>query len=169
MATPCESLFLFLRKTECMEKIIETAKEKLNELTESVTGISENITGLLKKEVIDNLKDYGLEKINDAWSQIESSTELFARTGYSITAINIHVALPPTISISLDQVENISDEEEEKLLEENKDKTFVYAILVALFKANAIQKSINSVQYKFNGLSIGLGLTPSMEMKFGKV
>ncbi len=79
------------------------------------------------------------------------------------------MALPPTISISLDQVENISDEEEEKLLEENKDKTFVYAILVALFKANAIQKSINSVQYKFNGLSIGLGLTPSMEMKFGKV
>ena len=152
-----------------MENIVETAKEKLTELSETIAGVTENINSLLKKEVVDNLKEYSLEKINEAWAQIEASTEIFARTGYSITAIHINVALPPTISLSLDQVENISDTEEEKLLEENKDKTFVYAILVALFKSNAIQKSINSVQYKFNGLSIGLGLTPSMEMKFGKV
>lgn len=145
-----------------MENIIESAKEKLAELTDSVTS-------LYKKEVLDNLKDYGIEKINDAWSQIESSTDVLQRTGYSITAMNINVALPPTISLSLDQVENISDEEEEKLLEENKDKTFLYAVLIALFKANAIQKSINSVQYKFSGLSIGLGLTPSIDMKFKKI
>jgi|LakMenEpi03Aug12_release.lakeMendotaPanAssembly.Ray.scaffolds.fasta_scaffold297574_2 hypothetical protein len=152
-----------------MENILDSAKEKLTEITGTITGISENITSLLKKEVIDNLKDYGIEKVNDAWTQIESSTEVFARTGYSITAININVAIPPTITLSLDQTENNTDEEEEKLLNENKDKTFVYSILVALFKANAIQKSINSVQYKFSGLSIGLGLSPSIDMKFGKV
>ncbi len=152
-----------------MENILDSAKEKLTEITGTITGISENITSLLKKEVIDNLKDYGIEKVNEAWTQIESSTEVFARTGYSITAININVAIPPTITLSLDQTENITDEEEEKLLNENKDKTFVYSILVALFKANAIQKSINSVQYKFSGLSIGLGLSPSIDMKFKKV
>lgn len=152
-----------------MENILDSAKEKLTEITGTITGISENITSLLKKEVIDNLKDYGIEKVNEAWTQIESSTEVFARTGYSITAININVAIPPTITLSLDQTENITDEEEEKLLNENKDKTFVYSILVALFKANAIQKSMNSVQYKFSGLSIGLGLSPSIDMKFKKV
>ncbi len=152
-----------------MDNILDSAKEKLTEITGTITGISDNITSLLKKEVIDNLKDYGIEKVNEAWTQIESSTEVFARTGYSITAININVAIPPTITLSLDQTENISDEEEEKLLEENKDKTIVYPILVALFKANAIQKSINSVQYKFSGLSIGFGLSPSIDMKFGKV
>jgi hypothetical protein len=152
-----------------MENILDSAKEKITEITGTINGISENITSLLKKEVVDNLKDYGIEKVNEAWTQIESSTEVFARTGYSITAININVAIPPTITLSLDQTENITDEEEEKLLNENKDKTFVYSILVALFKANAIQKSINSVQYKFSGLSIGLGLSPSIDMKFKKV
>jgi hypothetical protein len=145
-----------------MENIIESAKEKLGALTE-------NVASLYKKEVVDHLKEYGLEKINEAWSQIDLSTDVLQRTGYSITSININMALPPTIALSLDQVENISDEDEEKLLEENKEKSFLYAILVALFKANAIQKSINSVQYKFSGLTIGLGLTPSIDMKFTKI
>lgn len=152
-----------------MDNILDTAKEKLNVLSDNITGMTQQMSSLLKTEVIDNLTEYSLEKVNNAWSQIEASTEVFARTGYSITAININVAIPPTISLSLDQTENISDEEEEKLLEENKDKTIIYPILIALFKANAIQKSINSVQYKFTGLTIGLGLSPSIDMKFGKV
>jgi hypothetical protein len=152
-----------------MDNILDTAKEKLNELSDNITGMTQQMSSLLKTEVVDNLKDYGIEKVNEVWSQIESSTEVFARTGYSITAININVAIPPTITLSLDQTENISDDDEEKLLEENKEKTIVYPILVALFKANAIQKSINSVQYKFSGLSIGLGLSPSIDMKFKKI
>lgn len=152
-----------------MDNILDTAKEKLNVLSDNITGMTQQMSSLLKTEVIDNLTEYSLEKVNNAWSQIEASTEVFARTGYSITAININVAIPPTISLSLDQTDNISDEEEEKLLEENKDKTIIYPILIALFKANAIQKSINSVQYKFTGLTIGLGLSPSIDMKFGKV
>jgi hypothetical protein len=145
-----------------MDYIIDSVKEKYAEITE-------NISGLLNIEVLSNLKDYGVEKINDIWSQIENSTDVFAKTGYSITSIQINVAIPPVITLSLNQVENISDEEEEKLLLEHKDKTFLYAILVALFKANAIQKSINSVNYKFSGLTIGMGITPSIEMKFNKI
>lgn len=145
-----------------MDYIIDSVKEKYAEITE-------NISGLLNIEVLSNLKDYGVEKINDIWSQIENSSDVFAKTGYSITSIQINVAIPPVITLSLNQVENISDEEEEKLLLAHKDQTFLYAILVALFKANAIQKSINSVHYKFSGLTIGMGITPSIEMKFNKI
>jgi hypothetical protein len=38
-----------------------------------------------------------------------------------------------------------------------------------LFKANAIQQSIISTQYKFTGLNLEIGLNPSMQMKFSKV
>lgn len=145
-----------------MDNLIDAAKEKLAELTESATN-------LFNRDVIGSLKEYGIEKLNEAWSQIENSSDVFHRTGYSITAIDITLGIPPTLVLSLDQIENIGDEEEEKLLEENKDKTILYPILVALFKANAIQKSINSVQYKFSGLTIGLGLSPNIDMKFRKV
>ncbi len=145
-----------------MENIIEAVKDKYAEL-------SENITSLLNTDVVANLKDYGIEKVNEVWTQIECSSEVFGKTGYSITAINVNVAIPPVITINLDQIENISDETEEELLKENKDKPILYPILVALFKANAIQKSINSVQYKFSGISIAMGITPSIEMKFTKI
>ncbi|MBK7690763.1 MAG: hypothetical protein IPK62_13795 [Bacteroidetes bacterium] len=145
-----------------MDNLIDAVKDKYAE-------ISENISSLLNTDVVASLKDYGIEKINEVWTQLENSTEVFGKTGYSITAININVAIPPVITINLDQVENISDEVEEQLLKENKDKAILYPILVALFKANAIQKSINSVQYKFSGISIAMGITPSIEMKFKKI
>lgn len=145
-----------------MENIINSAKEKLNELG----GSAGDLLNLNFKE---SLKEFGIEKLNDAWKQIENSSDIFKKTGYSITAIDIKLAIPPTLIISLDQVENIGDEEEAKLLEENKEKTILYSILVALFKANAIQQSINSVQYKFSGLTIELGLVPSVDMKFKKI
>lgn len=145
-----------------MDNLIDAVKDKYAE-------ISENISSLLTTDVVASLKDYGIEKINEVWTQLENSTEVFGKTGYSITSININVAIPPVITINLDQVENISDEAEELLLKENKDKAILYPILVALFKANAIQKSINSVQYKFSGISIAMGITPSIEMKFKKI
>ncbi len=145
-----------------MDNIFESAKGKLSKL-------SENATNLINRDVLGSLKEYGIDKINEAWSQIENSSEVFQRTGYSITEIAVNLAIPPTFELSLDQERNISDEEEEKLLVENKDKAILYAILVALFKANAVQKSINSVQYKFSGLTIGLGLSPSIDMKFKKI
>lgn len=79
------------------------------------------------------------------------------------------MGIPPTLCLSLDQENNISDEEEKNLLEEYKDRTVIYTILLALFKANAIQQSIISTQYKFTGLNLEIGLNPSMQMKFSKV
>jgi hypothetical protein len=145
-----------------MDKIIQTAKDKITELTD-------NVQTLWNKDVVDSLKEYGVDKLNEIWAELEAATDVLKQTGYSITAIDINVAVPPTIVLSMNQVDNIGDDDEAKILEENKDKIFVYPLLVALFKANAIQKSINSVQYKFSGLSIGVGVSPSIDMKFKKV
>ena len=145
-----------------MDKIIDAAKEKLNEL---VDGVSNSF----KTEVLASIKEYSLDKLKDTWTQIENSSEIFQQTGYSITAIDINLAIPPTIILSFDQIENISDEDEEKLLAANKSKPILYSILIALFKANAIQQSINSAQYKFSGLTIELGLSPKIDMKFKRL
>lgn len=145
-----------------MDNIVDSAKEKLAE----ITG---NITNLFKQDVLDAVKEYSVDKVNETWQQIEQGSEIFAKSGYTITSIDVSIGIPPTISLNVHQVENISDEEEEALLESCKDKTVLCGILVALFKANALQKSIVSTKFKFSGLTIGLGITPSMDMKFSKV
>ncbi len=141
---------------------LENAMDKINE-------IKDNLSGLFKTEVLDSVKQYGLDKLNETWTEIENSAAIFQRTGYSITNIQINVGIPPTLCLSLDQENNISDDEEKNLLEEYKDRTVIYTILLALFKANAIQQSIISTQYKFTGLNLEIGLNPSMQMKFSKV
>jgi divalent metal cation (Fe/Co/Zn/Cd) transporter len=145
-----------------MSELIDNMKDKLSEMTS-------NLSSLLNKEVLDTVKEYGVEKINETWSQIEGATDVFSRAGYSITKIGLNLSLPPTLSLSLERIEDIEDSVEEQLLEEQKDNKVLYTILVAMFKANALQKSINSTLYKFSGLSIGLGLSPSIEMNFSRV
>lgn len=117
-----------------MEKIFESAKGKLSDL-------SSKGANLLEKEVLQNIKDASIDKINAAWQQIESASAVFQKSGYSVTEIIINLGLPPTLTIELDQIENINNEMEEALLEEYKGKTFLYTILIAIFKANAIQKA----------------------------
>ena len=46
-----------------MENFLDSAKEKFNEMTESVSS-------LLKTDVLDSMKNYGIEKINDAWQEM---------------------------------------------------------------------------------------------------
>lgn len=145
-----------------MENIIDAAKDKINSL-------SEGMQQLWEQDVIAALKSYSVDKINEVWKLIEQSTETIGQTGYAITEISLQLGIPPIITLHLNQVENIADEVEEKLLTENKEKPFLYAILIALFKANAIQHSIQSVQYKFTGISIALGISPTIDMKFSKI
>ncbi len=145
-----------------MEQIIDSAKDKIIELTSQVSN-------LFNTEVIDSVKAYGIEKINEAWQSIENSGSVFLACGYTVTAINVSLGLPPSLQLSFDQIENISDIREEEILEQYKDQTFLYPVLICLFKANALQKSIQATHYKFTGLHIGLGVTPSMDMKFTRI
>lgn len=142
-----------------MKKVIETAKDNLS-------GIKDTISGYLKTDVVEKMNEYGLDKLNEAWNQIDGATEILKQTGYILTGINVNLGIPPTITLSLDQDENIDDDAEERLLEENKDKTFLYPILVALFKANAFQKSMKTKKYKFSGIHVGLTLPPSIVLRF---
>jgi hypothetical protein len=91
-----------------MDNLIDSAKDKIAEL-------SVQASTLLNMDVLGSVKEYGLEKINEIWAQIEASTEVFQKTGYSITSIDINLAIPPTVMLSLDQSENIDDEAEQKI------------------------------------------------------
>jgi hypothetical protein len=70
---------------------------------DKINEIKDNLSGLFKTEILDSVKQYGLDKLNDTWTEIENSAAIFQRTGYSITNIQINVGIPPTLCLSLDQ------------------------------------------------------------------
>lgn len=145
-----------------MEKIIDNTKDFISQFTNS---FSEKFS----LDFMSGFKEMGTDRLNSFWKELEEGSTSLARTGYTITDIHIKLGLPPTIAMCLDQVEVISEELEKELLEENKSKPIVYAIMVSLFKANSMQKTIHSSNFKFTGLTMEMGLTPSMEMKFSKL
>jgi hypothetical protein len=146
-----------------MKSFFESAKEKLEDITEAA---SENIN----LNFLDDIKDAGIDKIKDAWHDINESTDLIRQSGYHITDISLNLSLSPTIGMNLFRVQDVSPEEIKTLMEENKNSKFMYALLLTISKANSLEKNLESGTLKFTGISIDLGLSiPKMSLKFKKI
>jgi len=84
-------------------------------------------------------------------------------------SICVEAGIPPGMSISFVKEKDVDAETINQLLEENKEKEMLKLIVRALLKADALQKGMNLSHYKFNGLSMKIGLPPDISLKFTRV
>jgi hypothetical protein len=153
----------------CTKIYTPTIMDFFNNAKEKLADLSSDFIQKMEDEIGDPLKEYGLEKMNDVWDAINDSSAAFATAGYSITEISMNLVLPPTIGINFNKISDPTLEQENKVLAIHKDHKILYSILLALIKANKMEKGLNTGTYKFWGLHIRLGLKiPSIEMKFKK-
>jgi len=152
-----------------MENLINSAKQAIETVGEQLTQAGANVSGLLSSEVLEPLREYSLDTLRDTWKALEASTELIERTGYRLSDVHVNMTLPPSISLNFIQTKNIEDETEEALLKETKNDTLLHGILTALFKANAVQKALQSAVFSFSEITITLGVPPSFNMKYQRV
>jgi hypothetical protein len=80
--------------------------------------------------------------------------------------VGVDAGIPPGMSISFIKEKDVDAETINQLLEDNNDKDILKLIVRALLKADALQKGMNLSHYKFNGLSMKIGLPPDISLKF---
>jgi hypothetical protein len=153
----------YIRKNiQPMDQLINAAKEKLESLKTASSS-------LFQRDVVQPIKAYSIEKIQSAWEEIKTANELYKQLGYECNEVNVSLGLPPVFTLQLTRVGVPSDVEVEKLLEQCAEKPITYAIVVALCKANAMEQSLISNDWRFKGLSISMGIVPGVEMKFERI
>lgn len=152
-----------------MENLINSAKQAIENVGEQLNEAGANISGMLSAEVLQPLREYSLDTLRDTWKALEASTHILERTGYRLSDIHINMTLPPSLSLTLIQTENIADEAEEALLKETRNDTLIHSILTALFQANAVQKALQTAVFSFSEITITLGVPPSVNLKYKKI
>lgn len=148
-----ESMFSKAKKT------LELSKVKLGDLRESFFDDA-------KKEIVDQFKDSGQDKIKETLSTFNQYSSLFKESGYEISSINASVSIPPDISISFKCLDTIAIEKREELLDKAKENKIAVIILVSLFKSSDFSESIKMGNYKLKTITIKLGLIPSISVSF---
>jgi len=141
------------------KKTLEFSKVKLGDLRESFFDDA-------KKEIIDQFKDSGQDKIKETLTTFNQYSSLFKESGYEISSISASVSIPPEISISFKCLDTIAMEKREELLEKAKENKIAVIILVSLFKSSDFSESIKMGNYKLKTINIKLGLIPSISVSF---
>ena len=141
------------------KKTLELSKVKLGDLKESFFDDA-------NKEIIEQFKDSGQEKIKETLTTFNQYSSLFKESGYEISSINASVSIPPDISISFKCLDSIAVEKREELLEKANENKIAMIILISLFKASDFSDTIKMGSFKLKTINIKLGLIPSISITF---
>ena len=116
-----------------------------------------------------DIKESSIEKIGHLVNDILGLAPLIEVSGFNMRDINVEVGIPPGIVIAFVKEKDVDAETINKLLEENKDKEMLKLIVRALQKADTMQREMNLSHYKFQGLSMKIGVPPDLSLKFSRI
>lgn len=148
------------------ESILDMAKASLESTKEKIKELQETYFDDEKKEIIEQFKGSGQEKIKETLKTFNDYTLLFKQGGYDLSSINASVSIPPDISISFKCLDSILQDERSALLEKTSENKLALLILKSLFKASDFAESMKMGNYKLKSINIKLGLIPGISVSF---
>jgi hypothetical protein len=150
------------------DNIFSKVKDSASALKDKVSDFKENLWGDEQKQIINEFKDSGTDKIKEVLENIGGSSAIFLQAGYELNNVSINLGLPPDIVTTFHFIKDISEEEQNKLLEETKKSNLINLIINCLLKASNYFDKIKVGDYKMSSVSITLGLLPGININFTK-
>ena len=80
-----------------VDNILDSAKASLESAKEEIKSVTENLFDDEEKEIIEQFKSSGQEKMKETLSTFTEYASLFKEAGYEIGSINANVSLLPEI------------------------------------------------------------------------
>ena len=141
---------------------------KAKEATNTMKNVTSEKTNKFIEEntFLSDLKDMGVNKINETFNELNNSTALIKEAGYELSEIEVHIGVPLGITPHFILKDNISDEKKEQLLNDTKEKKIIHTILSVLFNISELQKKVGFKQFKFYEVEITLGIPPKINVRF---
>lgn len=111
--------------------------------------------------------DAGFEQVAHAVADFNATLPIVAEAGYKLGDVTVEMSISPRISASFTVAEALSDEQTERIVQENSDNKLAVMIIRTLHRAGKLQSLLTVGGLRPLGLSIGIGLSPSVSIKFG--
>ena len=143
----------------------------ISEITSSLTDVMNSASDKLQGSLsfLRNMKEAGVDKISTFVNDILGLAPLIEVAGFNMKDVSIEAGIPPGITISFVKEKDVDSETIKRLLEDNKDKEMLKLIVLSLEKADAMQKGMNLSHYKFQGMSMKIGLPPDISLKYSRL
>jgi hypothetical protein len=109
----------------------------------------------------------GLDQVAGVATDLNTALPIVKLAGYSLQGVTLSASLTPTVVAAFHVDAEVSDEQAAEIETEHADNTLAIAIIRTLRRAAKLQRSISIGSLKPRELSISIGLSPSVSLRFG--
>jgi hypothetical protein len=154
------------------EDILEKARRAREQAASMAAGIKDAVAEKAgdAKEMLAHgaadLRDAGVAKMREALEDFNATLPALRQAGYTVTEVAVAIGLPPTIVASFHTSPAVTEEAAARVIEENKDRKLTVLLVRTLLQAWRLQNSIEIAGMKPRGISVEIGLTPNVVVKF---
>jgi hypothetical protein len=138
--------------------VIDRMKEKAKDIHAGVT------------EKIADFSEAGMGKVKEMLAEVNAILPFITELGYTTEGISVGIGLMPDISIEVSGLTKTMDETTyQRILEEQKEREVLVAILKALQTASALQSKIKFFGMRADVATITISLPSKLTLKFKKI
>jgi hypothetical protein len=112
------------------------------------------------------LRDASANKALEAIDAFNAALPLVHEAGYDLGEVSVELGIPPKVVASFTVSHEVSAEQFERLIEAHAERKFAILLLNALREAWKLQSRIKIIGMTPRGMSVELGFTPSVTIKF---
>jgi len=138
------------------------AGEKADALKAKATDVKE------LAEQASEMSDLGMTKLNETLAEFNASLPVLREAGYVLDGVTIKLGMPPKIVANFSGGSGVSGERIEGLLVEHADRTLTTLLVKSVYHATKLQSLVNVKGLRPTGVSVEIGLVPSVAVKFGR-
>jgi len=139
------------------------AGEKAEALKAKATDVTEQLA-----EQASEMSDLGVTKLNETLGELNASLPILREAGYVIEGVTIKLGMPPKIVANFSGGSAVSGERIEALLGEHADRKLTTLLVKSVYHATKLQSLVNVKGLRPTGVSVEIGLVPSVAVKFGR-
>ena len=143
-----------------MKDLFNKVSEKVADQTDAMKEAMEanlNFAKFSEKftDMTDNTKEKSIKFMND----LIALSPVIDDIGFKTTGISISIGLPPDVTFHFEKTKDVSEEDRNTILEENKDKAMLGAIVKMLLLADTYQQKLKMGSFRFTNIDVCVGLT----------
>jgi hypothetical protein len=146
-------------------EIAGQASVRAADLKDSVANTAQDVKDSLASAAAD-VRDASVTKVKETLADFNAAVPVLRDMGYTLAEVSISLGMPPSLTATFNVSHEANDDATRRALEQNADRKLTVFLVRTLSQARKLQTSIEVAGMKPRGISVDIGLSPSVAIKF---
>lgn len=134
---------------------------KFKNVAGAVTELASNTTAKVSE-----MAAASADQLSGSLEEIANGSDEIRAVGYELEKVAVEVGIIPKISLAVAKLCNVDNQDTAKVIERNKDKKSLAALLRALSKADDMMRNLQLRGRQINSVEIDLSVPPVVRFVF---